>query len=204
MNKVYIMCGVGGFVFGCVATIAAESIYSRFIKDNEEIEITHKERHTTLKKRKEEVIKKESCVYSESETCENIDFEGLDTITKKEGDDMHKIIKNESYLSDENDDINRHITNDKEYDTEDIYLIDSEEYGSIATFDIESLTYYAKEDILCDDRDIVIENPRNIIGSIDIANEFIDDILYIRDQKHGIDYELIYSTVPYYEPGEDI
>ena len=71
------------------------------------------------------------------------------------------------------------------------YVISPDEYDGNADFDKITLTYY-QDGVLADDNDEEIEDPDETVGeeSLDHFGEYEEDIVYVRNERLGIDYEV--------------
>lgn len=78
------------------------------------------------------------------------------------------------------------------------YEISKEEfaYGD-TSFDKETLMYYMGDDTLCEYEGEDILQKYDIVG--DLLDEFIGDIIFIRNERLGMDYEIICSDKSYSE-----
>ncbi len=78
-----------------------------------------------------------------------------------------------------------------------IYVISSDEFSN-GEYDVETLNYYA-DGVLADDDDNAISNVKSIIGSIDLSLLLYSDeqTVYIRNDIHQIDYEILYNDINY-------
>lgn len=94
-------------------------------------------------------------------------------------------------------------------DPEKPYIITRGEYmdQEAKAFDQCTITFYAGDNILCDDKDVPIYNPRQIIGAFRFGHGSDDDhAMYVRNETLMAEYEIIlndgYYTVEVL--GEDI
>lgn len=79
------------------------------------------------------------------------------------------------------------------------YVISPEESGNEG-YDIVSLTYYADK-VLADENDELIENVDELVGfeSLSHFGEYEDDSVYVRNDRLGIDYEILLDQRTYAE-----
>jgi hypothetical protein len=89
------------------------------------------------------------------------------------------------------------------------YVISPDEFDTIDDYGSETLTYYA-DGVLTDDMDNVIEDVDAMIGrdSLNHFGEYEDDSVYVRNDKHQIDYEILkdqrkYTDVFKFNPLEE-
>lgn len=76
----------------------------------------------------------------------------------------------------------------------DILEIDSSEFGSVPLYDQESIMYYEEDGTITDERDNIIDNPTDIVGSIIEDSGFDNDereSMFIRNLKLATEYEII-------------
>lgn len=78
------------------------------------------------------------------------------------------------------------------------YIIDEDEFAEDIIFEKVTITYYEGDDTLCD-TDESIMKIEDIIGREALDEGFIDDILYVRNEKLGIDYEVVREQGAYSE-----
>jgi hypothetical protein len=88
---------------------------------------------------------------------------------------------------------------DKEY-KRGPYVIRPEEFDTLDDYEIQSLTYWADE-VLTDDDGVVIEDVEGLVGydSLNSFGEYEDDSVFVRNEKHKIDYEILLDVRPWYE-----
>lgn len=73
------------------------------------------------------------------------------------------------------------------------YIISPEEFGELADYDTESLTYFDSNNILTDD----FENPIEDIGAMVVEDfaehfgEYEDDSVFVRNEYRKTDYEIL-------------
>ena len=72
------------------------------------------------------------------------------------------------------------------------YVISPDEFGECDDYDTSSLTYYS-DGVLTDDRDEIIEDAEDIVGNDFESHfgEYEDDSVFIRNEKHKTDYEIL-------------
>lgn len=85
---------------------------------------------------------------------------------------------------------------------EEIFTISMEEIESYDNFEDIDLTYYAEDDILCDDQEQVIEDPEDIIG--DSLTKFgvksgYPDTVYVINKRVGAIFEILMVEGSYQE-----
>lgn len=83
---------------------------------------------------------------------------------------------------------------DEEHPTEpnpDPYVISPEEFGVNRAYDTTSLTYYAGDEVLADDRDEVLDI-QTYIGhdALERFGEYEDDVVYVQNDRFGTYYEV--------------
>ena len=78
------------------------------------------------------------------------------------------------------------------------YVISPDEFGE-GDYQTISLTYYADR-ILTDELDNVIEDVDDMVGydSLTHFGEYEDDSVFVRNDKHEADYEILLDTRSYY------
>jgi hypothetical protein len=91
-----------------------------------------------------------------------------------------------------------------EEDLKDPYLIDISEYGFKSGFEEKTLSYFQIDDTLIDDNEEIVQVD-DTIGR-ECLDAFLstdpDDIIctfYVRNEKIGVDYEVIWQNKPYYD-----
>lgn len=73
------------------------------------------------------------------------------------------------------------------------YIIHRDEFeANEMGFSQSNLSYYALDDILCDDKDVPIYNYHNIVGTLEFGKGSMDiSICYVRNEKLGSEWEII-------------
>lgn len=129
---------------------------------------------------------------------EEIDFEEESVteqiVTKESSDDIYTEYKqkaSEYYVQ-------------ESLDTEKPRIISRESYeNEYLNFHKESLVYFMKDNVLVDDRDEVIDNVEQILGSsaLDSFGEGSedDDIVYVRNTSMQCDFEVVRENMSYRE-----
>ena len=106
--------------------------------------------------------------------------------------------KNPSYTKVVND-LGYQQETEKEDDVKnnDIYVIPPESFGEVGYEEV-SLTYYA-DGILAYDDDSIVRNVDKVVGvgSLNTFGEYEDDSVFVRDDEHKIDYEILRDTRSY-------
>lgn len=82
------------------------------------------------------------------------------------------------------------------------YIIDQQTFiEDIDEYEKLSLTYYANENILLDDHQEIVSNSNDLIGADGLSSFGIHDsdpdTIYIRNERLGIDFEVIRILLPY-------
>jgi hypothetical protein len=90
------------------------------------------------------------------------------------------------------------------YDRSLPYIISVEEYNEgCKQYDKLTISYYEEDDTLADEGEEIIENPEEIVGedTLERFGEDSDDpdIVYVRNEKLQIDYEIILMHKSYSE-----
>lgn len=72
------------------------------------------------------------------------------------------------------------------------YVISPSEFGTLDEYDQITLTYYA-DSVLVDENDEIIEDVEGTVGfeSLTTFGEYEDDAVHVRNERHGIDYEIL-------------
>lgn len=109
---------------------------------------------------------------------------------RKEGAKEYKTLVNDLHYS--NDD-------EEDADMDDIYVISPADFGE-NDFDTETLTYYA-DGVLTDEVDEVIDNVDAVVGSDSLNHfgEYEDDSVFVRNERLGIDYEILLDVRKYHD-----
>lgn len=80
------------------------------------------------------------------------------------------------------------------------YLISENEYGQIDDFDTISLLYYEKDDMLVDEFDEPIDHSDATICWKEFDSAIVDhDVVYVRNEKLKVDYEITKDLRSYRE-----
>lgn len=77
------------------------------------------------------------------------------------------------------------------------YLIKYEDMGvdqDGRMYDIDTLMYYSGDDTLCDEDERILQ-ARDYVG--DCLNEFAGNVIYVRNEKLGMDFEIVWSDKAY-------
>lgn len=109
-----------------------------------------------------------------------------------------KADKNPSYTKVVND-LGYQQETEKENNVEnnDVYVIPPESFGEVGYEEV-SLTYYADGTLAYDDDSIVRDVEKVVgVGSLNTFGEYEDDSVFVRDDKHKIDYEILRDTRSY-------
>ena len=80
------------------------------------------------------------------------------------------------------------------------YVISPDEFDNIDEYGTETLTYYA-DGVLTDDFDNPIEDVEAMVGeeSLNHFGEYEDDSVFVRNERHRIDYEILADERNYSE-----
>lgn len=80
------------------------------------------------------------------------------------------------------------------------YVITPEEFGEVAEYETNSLTYYS-DGILADDADEVVDDVEHLIGkdSLNHFGEYEDDSVFVRNDDLQCDYEILLDMRKYSE-----
>lgn len=78
------------------------------------------------------------------------------------------------------------------------YVISPEEFGSLEDYETISLTYYS-DGVLADDLDYRVDNVDELIGieALSRFGEYEDDSVFVRNDEHKVDYEILMDTRKY-------
>ena len=78
------------------------------------------------------------------------------------------------------------------------YVITPDDFASREGYDIQSLTYYT-DGVLTDVNDIPVENVDDIVGEESLTHfgEFEEDSVYVRNERLGVDYEILLDSRTY-------
>lgn len=162
-----------GAAFGSLATWKfVKTKYERIA--NEEIESVKETFSKKQKKEEESTDKMESDDKSNEKEYEKM---------KKQYEKCHNIIDERGYLFVERQD----GTIPKPP-----YVISPEEFDTLDNYGTETLTYYA-DGVLTDDFDNPIEDVEAMVGveSLTHFGEYEDDSVFVRNERHRIDYEIL-------------
>lgn len=162
-----------GAALGSIATWKfAKTKYEKIA--NEEIESVKETFSKKQKKEEESTDKMESDDKSKEKEYEEM---------KKRYDKCHDIIDERGYLFVERQD----GTIPKPP-----YVISPEEFDTLDDYGTETLTYYA-DGVLTDDFDNPIEDVEAMVGveSLTHFGEYEDDSVFVRNERHRIDYEIL-------------
>ena len=98
------------------------------------------------------------------------------------------------------------MVKDEGYDEASPYVIAPAEYGELDGYDTESLTYYAEDGVLTDDRGNPIEDVDSMVGldSLNHFGEYEEDSVFVRNDRTLTDYEILmaYDSSPRLEETE--
>ena len=79
------------------------------------------------------------------------------------------------------------------------YTITPDEFGELDGYDCEYLTYYS-DCVLTNEDDEVIEEPYSIIGdALNCFGEYVDDSVFVRNDRDKCDYEIVKYNKPFGE-----
>lgn len=86
-----------------------------------------------------------------------------------------------------------------EHEVEAPYVISPQEFGELDGYTQISLLYFDDE-ILADDKGVIIDSPEEIIGdALDHFGEYEDDSVYVRSDPKRCDYEILRDLRSYAE-----
>ena len=109
-------------------------------------------------------------------------------------DEMHEVIENEEYSSDDEDCIVK-VDNGPEFIKP--YVISPDEFGE--DYEMVSLMYYA-DGTLADDDDEIISDHETVIGdALEHFGEYEDECVHVRNDNTKIDYEILLSEKTFSE-----
>ena len=179
MNKAVI-----GFFIGAIAGAAGSWLYFKKEYDrkakklDEEIEDMKKYHE---KKASEQSLKTEEKV-DISETSEDESEEEETPVTESDIPDYGRMFKNVETMYPP-----RVITPDEFYDE--------------TSYEKVTLTYYAGDRILADDDGYMVEDVENLVGNdwINRFNEYTEGVVYVRNDAHQCDYEILYVDTKFTE-----
>ena len=85
-----------------------------------------------------------------------------------------------------------------------IYMISTEEFlQGREDHDKLTITYFEADDTLCDERDGIIPNPQDVVGHSALQSfgtiKTDPDVVYVRNEKVGVDFEIIRNKSSYVE-----
>lgn len=80
------------------------------------------------------------------------------------------------------------------------YVIEPDEFGDIDEYETVSLTYYADK-VLADEDNLVIHDVEEFVGyeSLEHFGEYEEDSVFVRNDKHKTDYEILLDERKYAE-----
>lgn len=169
MSKLYFLIGLAvGATAGSLVTMKIVQQKYRDIADAE------------IESVKSEFAKERKIFAEEKET----EIKAKVATEKPDIMDYAKVLNKEGYTS------YREKSTDSK-DKHDPYIINPLKFGENEEYETISLKYYNEEDILTDDNDELVEDPASIIPADGIRDEFVDDVVYIRNDILKCDYEVI-------------
>lgn len=169
MSKLYFLIGLAvGATAGSLVTMKIVQQKYRDIADAE------------IESVKSEFAKERKIFAEEKET----EIKAKVATEKPDIMDYAKVLNKEGYTS------YREKSTDSK-DKHDPYIINPLKFGENEEYETVSLKYYNEEDILTDDNDELVEDPACIIPDDGIRDEFVDDVVYIRNDILKCDYEVI-------------
>lgn len=124
------------------------------------------------------------CTFEPDRNPENDESkENKFALTEEEADEYAKFIKDLGYTDEEKGVENMHKRP---------YILSPDEFGELANYDTESLTYYA-DGILTDESNNPIEDVEAIIVEdfADHFGEYEDDSVFVRNDDRKTDYEIL-------------
>lgn len=141
------------------------------------------------------------------EVLKDLDDEQDNVVDEKEVKNYSKITENLGYVSTQT----KKEAKEETKLVEKPYVIPPDEFDELG-YDTVTLTYYADK-ILVDEYDNRIEDVESLIGEESLTHfgEYEDDAVYVRDDIHEIDYEILLDIGTYAEvtgaddlyPGDD-
>ena len=176
------------------AVVAAKAVREKYQQDAEEEIAEMREYYREKEQKRKEAEKYEAVVEvkeeTESEYKEIVKDEGYTNYTQ------YNDVKPEEKIDD---------------DVEDEWtpsIIDPEEFGEDPSYDTATLTYF-KDGVLADEVDEVMDPKMVGEENLKIFDEFGARSIYVRNDEHMIDFEIIrdeypYSEYKFYNLGEDI
>lgn len=78
------------------------------------------------------------------------------------------------------------------------YVISPDQFGELDDYETCSLTYYA-DNVLTDDTNTIIDNVDEVVGTDSLTHfgEYEDDSVFVRNERHECDYEILLDTRRY-------
>ena len=141
------------------------------------------------------------------EVLKDLDDEQDNVVDEKEVKNYSKITENLGYVSTQT----KKEAKEETKLVEKPYVIPPDEFDELG-YDTVTLTYYADK-VLVDEYDNRIEDVESLIGEESLTHfgEYEDDAVYVRDDIHEIDYEILLDIGTYAEvtgaddlyPGDD-
>lgn len=76
-------------------------------------------------------------------------------------------------------------------DYPDPYRIEPTEYGEGPEYDKQSLIFYEEDGVVADETDVIVDDPDSVIGLENLDHFDSSDVIYIRNERLEIDYEVL-------------
>lgn len=174
--------------------------YQKMIEDEEER--INAEVETALERLRCNEVKKESVKVSEMKEEERKHVKAENLAYAKVAKQYREFEEDAEKMNDA--DLNKHLaerehpTDDEKEKTPVIYEITKEEYDE-SDFVGLTYTYFNEDDILLDEGDDVVDKPEELVG--DMLSQFDDrqEVMYVRNNALGIDFEIIRRFSSYAE-----
>lgn len=117
---------------------------------------------------------------------------------------VNKIIEQHDYTAYSKPNEKKEVSEVNEDDSEKPYVITPEEFDTIEDYEIHELTFFSDQIVADDDLEIV-EDLDDVIGfeSLNHFGEYVDDAIYVRNDKRQCDYEVLLDERTYAEAKND-
>ena len=193
MLKNVIIFGVGAAIGSFAAYFYAKKKYQKIADE----EINSMKEYYEIKKEKKPIVEVKS--FQKEDVIKTNSLSELQELySSKHNADLDPGYYSSPYPFSERED--DHPTDGS---LEDPYTITADQFvNEKRNFEKETLLYFEGNGVLCEDTERIIEDIDSSIGrdNLDKFGEFEEDVMYIRNERLGIDYEVLLQHSTYKPP----
>lgn len=207
MNKDLIVKGMifaAGAAIGSVVTWkVVKTKYEQIAQEEiESVKEAFSNKDITVEDMAKAAVKEGFNVNISVENGEDSAAERVDPDSPSVSDEIRGIVERLGYTAESTGESEENKEEEEEDDMEKPYVISPEEFGDCDYITV-SLTYYL-DGIVTNDQDKIITNVAELVGDnfADHFGEYEDDSVFVRNDRLGMDFEILKDYRDYYEDEE--